>query len=158
MILRLNKLITLILWIALFECIGFYLGLLTQANIQPWYEHLNKPSLTPPGFIFSVVWSILYALLAIIAWILASQDKQSSKPITALFALQMVMNWAWTPLFFGLHWLMLSGIWLISLTGLNLLLIFKAKKTHSAIFWLLIPYILWLMFAFYLNAYIALMN
>ncbi|WP_238585979.1 TspO/MBR family protein [Legionella nautarum] len=153
-----NKLMKLIFWVVLFESIGFLLSLITQANIYPWYQHLNKSSLTPPGFIFSIVWTLLYALLAVIAWILSDHSKASSKKVTVLFALQMLMNWIWTPLFFGLHWLMLSSVWLISLTCLNVILIIEAKKTHQTIVWLLIPYLLWLMFASYLNVVIALMN
>jgi len=148
----------LIFWLVLFESIGFLLGLITQANIYPWYEHLNKSSLTPPGFIFSVVWSLLYALLAIIAWVLSSNNKAFSKKVRVLFALQMLLNWAWTPLFFGLHWLMPSALWLISLSCLNVLLIIEVKKTHKSIAWLLSPYLLWLMFASYLNLIIAVMN
>jgi tryptophan-rich sensory protein len=158
MILRLNNLMKLIFWIVLLESIGFLLGLLTQANIYPWYENLNKSSLTPPGFVFSIVWTFLYALLAVIAWILFSHDKESSKKITTLFVLQILMNWAWTTLFFEFHWLRLSAIWLISLTCLNFILIIEAKKTHQTIAWLLTPYLLWLLFASYLNVVIALMN
>ncbi|WP_454783320.1 TspO/MBR family protein [Legionella sp. WA2022007384] len=148
----------LALWIVLFESIGFLMGLLTQANIYPWYEHLNKSSLTPPGFVFSVIWILLYALLAIIAWFLSSNNTEFSKIVKMLFVSQMLMNWAWTPLFFGLHWLIPSALWIISLTCLNVLLIIKVKKTHKSIAWLLSPYVFWLMFASYLNVVIAIMN
>lgn len=158
MTLRFNNLIQLIFWVVLFESIGFLLGLLTQANIYPWYEHLNKSALTPPGFVFSIVWTVLYGLLGGIAWILSSHYKKSSKKITVLFIIQMLMNWAWTPLFFGLHWLTLSAIWLIGLACLNFILIIRSNKTHETIAWLLIPYTLWLMFASYLNVVIALIN
>ncbi len=155
---HLNKPMKLVLWIGLFESIGFLMGLLTQANIYPWYEHLNKSSLTPPGIVFSIVWTLLYALLAIIAWLLSSQNKAVSKKITLLFALQMLMNWAWTPLFFVLNWMITSALWLVGLTCLNVPLIIEAKKTHKAIAWLLSPYLIWLIFASYLNVVIALMN
>lgn len=155
---RINKVMNFVFWFLLFESIGFLLGLLTQANIYPWYEHLNKSSLTPPGFVFSVVWALLYALLAAVASILSNLNKASSKTIKMIFALQMVMNWAWTPLFFALHWLVPSAIWLLSLTCLNVLLIIKLKKRNKIIAWLLSPYLLWLLFASYLNVLIALMN
>ena len=155
---HLNKPLKLLFWIVLFESIGFLMGVLTQENIYPWYEQLNKSSLTPPGFVFSIVWSFLYALLAIIAWSLSNQSQAYSRQVKVLFALQTVMNWLWTPLFFGLHWLMFSAVWLISLTALNALLIIKLKKRNKIIAWLLSPYLLWLVFAFYLNVLIALMN
>jgi tryptophan-rich sensory protein len=68
------------------------------------------------------------------------------------------MNWAWTPLFFQFHWLTLSAIWLILLTGLNFILIIRAGNNQKTISMLLIPYVFWLMFAAYLNAFIAVMN
>lgn len=142
----------------LFEGIGFLMGLLTQANIYPWYEQLNKSSLTPPGFVFSIAWTFLYAILAVIAWILSNQNQNQTHNIRVLFAVQMVMNWTWTPLFFGLHWLMPSALWLIGLTCLNVLLIVKSRGEHKIITWLLIPYLLWLGFASYLNVVIVLMN
>ncbi len=155
---RHNKLIKLIFWIVLFESIGFLLGLLTQANINPWYENLNKSSLTPPGFIFSIVWTLLYALLAVIAWILSNQNQIYSKKVKLLFALQMLMNWAWTPLFFALHCLVFSAFWLVGLTILNLILILEVRKTHQTLALLLSPYLLWLVFASYINLVIAIMN
>lgn len=142
-----------------FESIGFLLGLLTQANIYPWYEQLNKSSLTPPGFIFSIVWSLLYALLAVIASRLSSyNNKTSSRKVVRLFALQMLMNWTWTPLFFQLHWLRVSALWLIVLTCLNGALFLMAPKIDKTSAWLLSPYVIWLVFASYLNIVIALMN
>lgn len=153
-----NKIMKLILWIVGFQIIGIILGLITQTNISPWYEHLNKSSLTPPGFVFSIVWTLLYMLLAVIAWILSNEDRNASKKISRLFALQMLMNWAWTPLFFGLHWVTASAIWLVSLTCLNVILIVVASNTHQLIARLLTPYVLWLMFASYLNVVIALLN
>lgn len=158
MTLNINKRLQLVLWIIFFESIGFFLGLLTQANIAPWYAHLHKSLLTPPGVIFSIVWSLLYALLAVIAWILSTHHSRPSNKIFFLFTLQMIMNWVWTPLFFGLHWLMPSAFWLIGLTSLNVFLIIEAKKTHRIIAGLLTPYLIWLMFATYLNVIIAIMN
>lgn len=155
---RLNNLIKLIFWIVLFESIGFVLGLVTQANINPWYANLNKSTLTPPGFIFSIVWTFLYGLLAVITWILSNQSREYPKKVVALFALQMLMNWAWTPLFFALHLLIPSAVWLVGLTCLNVLLIIEVKKSHKTIAWLLSPYLLWLVFASYLNVIIALTN
>lgn len=157
-ILRVNVFIKLTIWIVLFESIGFLLGLLTQANLYPWYEQLNKSALTPPGFVFSIVWTLIYGVLASIAWIISNSSQAFPKKITVFFGIQMLMNWLWTPLFFGLHWLIVSSLWLIGLTTLNGVLILEAKKRHKIIAWLLTPYILWLLFASYLNIVIALMN
>lgn len=156
--LRRDGLLKLFFWIVLFESIGFLLGLLTQANLYPWYAHLNKSVLTPPGYVFSIVWSLLYLLLAVVGWLLFNRLQPSIKKIKLLFSLQMLMNWLWTPLFFGLHLLTVSMVWLVFLTFLNMLLIIKACKEHKIIAWLLTPYALWLMYASYLNGVIALTN
>ncbi|WP_133130507.1 TspO/MBR family protein [Legionella yabuuchiae] len=155
---RLKHWIKLIFWIALFQLIGFLLGILTQANLHPWYESLHKSSLTPPGVVFSIAWAVLYILLALIAWILSNQDKESFKPVKYLFALQMLMNWTWTMLFFQFHWLAFSAAWLIVLTFINCILMVNGMNKHKIVGLLLIPYVLWLMFASYLNLFIALTN
>lgn len=153
-----NNITKLVFLIVLFESIGFLLGSITQANIHSWYESLEKSSLTPPGFVFSIVWSCLYVLLACVAWLLLNQRHQaSSKKMLKMFMLQMLMNWLWTPLFFELHWVTFSAIWLIGLTCLNLALIREAhQKNNKMIAWLLLPYAVWLIFASYLNGVIAL--
>lgn len=155
---RFNSQIKLLFWIILFESIGFFLGQLTQANLEPWYNSLNKSSLTPPGLVFSIVWSLLYGLLAVIAWILSNLNKSIDKKMSSLFSLQMLMNWSWTILFFERHWITFSAIWLVFLTGLNILLFIIALKKHKKIAWLLIPYLLWLAYATYLNGIIAFIN
>lgn len=149
----------LMVWILGFQLIGFLLGLLTQANLYPWYAGLNKSSLTPPGVVFSVVWTLLYALLAIVAWILYEQKNRPSNPAIAyLFAIQMLMNWIWTPLFFQAHWLLFSAVWLVVLTALNGLLIIMTLNKQKTIALLLTPYLIWLLFAAYLNLVIAITN
>lgn len=154
---NLSKYIKLFFWIVLFESISYFLGQLTMANIYPWYALLKRSTLTPPGFVFSIVWTILYALLAVVAWMLF-HEKQVSKRIVFLFVLQMIMNWVWTPIFFGLHALIASAIWSWALAILNLILFVETTKKHKTISYLLLPYVIWLFFATYLNTVIALAN
>lgn len=150
-----NKWISLACWIILFEVIGFVLGRATQAGLVPWYAHLAKSSLTPPGAVFGIVWSSLYALLAVVGW---SLTQQRNKSATKLYALQMLMNWAWTPLFFQLHLIGFSFLWLITIACLNVILIFKLRKQHAWLATLLLPYLFWLIFATYLNGMIWALN
>lgn len=156
---RPKKIAKLIAWIASFEIIGFLLGLLTQANLYPWYDSLNKSYLTPPGIIFSIVWSFLYLLLAVIGWALSKDHNElRGRGAYSLYKIQMLMNWAWTPLFFGLHWIKFSALWLVTLTTLNLILFIKIKDHQKIIASLLLIYIGWLIFASYLNGVIAFSN
>ncbi|HAT8321100.1 TPA: tryptophan-rich sensory protein [Legionella pneumophila] len=137
----------------------FFLGMLTQANIPSWYEELNKSGLTPPGPVFSIVWSILYALLAIVAWVLwCSRNESEMRSVFYLYSVQMLMNWAWIPLFFVLHWTGLGFLWILVMAGLTGLLILSLKNKKESIAILLLPYLVWLLFAAYLNGMIWLLN
>ncbi|AAU26318.1 tryptophan rich sensory protein TspO [Legionella pneumophila subsp. pneumophila str. Philadelphia 1] len=133
--------------------------MLTQANIPSWYEGLNKSGLTPPGPVFSIVWSILYALLAIVGWVLwCSRNESEMRSVFYLYSVQMLMNWAWTPLFFVLHWTGLSFLWILVMAGLTGLLMFSQTNKKKSLAILLLPYLIWLLFAAYLNGVIWLLN
>lgn len=155
---RLNKLLIFIFWMVLFEGIGMFLGLLTNADISSWYETLNRSTLTPPGYVFSVVWTLLYAMLAYVAWILSINHSSNYKKLRLLFSIQMIVNWAWTPIFFKFHLLHLSAIWITILMFLNIILIVKARSIDKKIVYVLTPYVIWLLFAGYLNLTIVFIN
>lgn len=151
--------IKLIVWIVAFEAIGFLLGMLTQANLYPWYEGLNKSALTPHGSVFSIVWSILYVLLAIVGWALwKDRDSIKSKRLIYLYFIQLLMNWAWTPFFFHLRWLGFSFLWILVMVFINGVIIINIKNEKKAIALALIPYFIWLIFAAYLNGVIWVLN
>ncbi|MDX1838349.1 tryptophan-rich sensory protein [Legionella taurinensis] len=155
---KIKKGVQFILWIIAIQGMGFLFGLLTKANIS-WYEHLNKSSLTPPPWAFPTVWSLLYLLLAIVGWALWTDRKEPRvRPLFYLYLLQLVMNWSWTPFFFQWHWTGFSLLWIIliaSLTGIMIYRLYPEKRTLAV---LLIPYLVWLAFAAYLNGVIWLSN
>lgn len=156
---KIKEWIKLIIWIVAFEAIGFFLGMLTQANIHSWYEGLNKSALTPPGPVFSIVWSILYALIAIVGWVLwKNRDDIKTKRLIYLYFIQLLMNWAWTPLFFHLHWLGFSFLWIIVMVCINAAMIMNLITERKGIALALLPYFLWLIFAAYLNGVIWALN
>lgn len=149
----------LVVWIVTFEAIGLFLGMVTQANIPYWYEGLNKSSLTPPGSVFSFVWAILYAILAITGWVLwCCRNEPEMRSVFYLYSLQMLMNWAWTPLFFVLHWTGLGLLWILVMAGITGFLILRLKNKKESIAILLLPYLIWLLFAAYLNGVIWILN
>ncbi|MBA2711423.1 MAG: tryptophan-rich sensory protein [Tatlockia sp.] len=150
---------SLICWIITFEVIGLLLGLLTQLNIPNWYNGLHKSQLTPPPLVFSIVWPVLYLLLAISGWVLWQQRKKKAiRPTTYFFFIQLFMNWAWTPIFFGLHWIGFSFLWILIMTLLTFFCIHMLKDKMRRISILLLPYFLWLVFASYLNGVICFYN
>lgn len=157
--LKFKEWIKLIIWIVTFEAIGFLLGMLTQANLYSWYEELNKSAFTPPRPVFSIVWFILYALIAIVGWALwQNRDSIKSKRIIYLYFIQLLMNWTWTPFFFYLHWLGFSFLWIIVMVCINAVIIINIKNEKKEIALALVPYFLWLIFAAYLNGVIWALN
>lgn len=102
---------SLVFWILGLQAISILLGLLTQSNLESWYLGLERSSLNPPGYVFGIVWPLLYLLIAVAGWLLWSAEKnQQTQRAKLLFAVQMIFNWLWTPLFFGFH---LTGVALI---------------------------------------------
>ena len=149
----------IVAWIVCFQVIGLLLGLLTQDNIYPWYVSLTKSNLTPPSVVFSIVWPILYAFLAIVGYSLWRQRHVAQlQSARYCYIAQLIMNWTWTLLFFQFHWIGFSFLWIIILTLFTALLIYLIKDKLKEMSILLIPYFLWLVFAAYLNGVIWMLN
>ena len=120
---------------------------------KEWYNKLNKSKLTPPKYLFGIVWPILYLLLAIF-FIFSYRNKEYKSLI--FFVIQLVLNLSWTTFFFRLKMLKTSLILIVSIIILSILSIIYLKK--KKISYLLIPYIIWLILACYLNLYIVVNN
>jgi len=156
----------LMLWVVSFIVIGYILGLLTKNSVNSWYLTLNRSPLTPPNYLFSVVWTTLYIMIAISGWVIwktkalslysNKNTDNTLKKIKIFYIAQIVLNWSWTPLFFTYHFIYLSLICLIAIAILVSMIILKSYKTITVVSLLMIPYFLWLLFAGYLNLYICL--
>jgi tryptophan-rich sensory protein len=127
-----------------------------------WYNSLNNSVLTPAGWVFSVVWTVLYFLLGLALFFVMqknNKDKRYDKTTAyVLFVINMIFNASWSFAFFGAH---MPEIALIILVGLIVISIFMARafgRISRAAFWLTVPYVIWLMFAFYLNGMIIYLN
>ena len=127
-----------------------------------WYNTLNNSALTPAGWVFSFVWTILYFLLGLALFFVMkknnSNGRYSKTSSYVLFGINMVFNALWSFAFFGAQ---APEIALIILTAMIVTAIFMARsffRISKAAFWLTIPYIVWLMFAFYLNGMIIYLN
>lgn len=138
-----------------FQTIGTTLGMLTSPEIEGWYSVLNKSALTPPGAAFGIAWTTLYLLLAIAFWRI--WDAPSSADRTSLlgfFSGHMILNWAWTPVFFTAHLVLPALILLITIWATAVALCVMTKNKDRIVAWIFVPYIAWLSFATYLNFYI----
>lgn len=146
-------------WIILCEAVGALAGWISAGGIEVYSALANKPPLTPPQWVFPVVWSILYALMGISAAriSLTPPSKERNRGLN-LFTAQLIVNFFWPLLFFNAQAFGFVLIWLILLWVLVLAVILTFRKIDKTAAWLLIPYLLWLTFAVYLNAGVYILN
>lgn len=148
------------LFLCLLLCVGGGLlaGLVTRHGLQGWYVHLHKPPGTPPNIVFPIVWTLLYTLMAIALTLLWSAPTSNKKTAVVFFALQLILNFSWSWLFFGLQspGVALIDILLLWSTTLATILAFKKHTALGAS--LLLPYFAWITYALYLNFYIWMAN
>ena len=148
-----------IVWIIIFELISAAIGFSTRSGMYPWYIDLNKSSLTPPGYIFSIVWPILYCSLAILGYRLYRKKKSPDTIILIkLYWVQMTLNWLWSYIFFNLHFTGTALLILVIIVNINIYIILKLIKLNIRDFYIILPYFLWICFASYLNAVILAIN
>jgi benzodiazapine receptor len=130
-----------------------------QYNPGTWYQHLAKPDWTPPGWIFGPVWSLLYAAMAVAAWLVwrSAGIRAAALPL-GFYLLQLVLNGLWSWIFFGRQ--------MVGLALLDIILLWAMIAVTTVLFWkknraagvLFIPYLLWVTFASALNWKIWMMN
>jgi len=132
----------------------------TDPGFSSWYAALEKPGFTPPGWVFGPVWTILYLLMGVAAFLVWQRGLGSRLVRTALasFLVQLVLNAAWSPVFFGLHRIGLAlGIVVLLWVAIALTMYWFFRVSRPAGM-LLVPYLLWVSFATVLNASIWHLN
>ena len=148
-----NKLILIILGTFLIG--GFFSFFIP--NSRGFYSTLEKPPLSPPGILFPIVWSILYILMGISLYIVSESETRKEENYL-IYIIQLVVNSLWTLLFFGLNLQLLSFLWILLLIVLVVVMIISFYQTNKLAGLLQIPYLLWLLFAAYLNFGIYILN
>ena len=122
------------------------------------YNNINKPPLSPPGILFPIVWSILYVLMGISFYIVMKKDSKYKEEAKLIYFIQLIVNALWTPIFFGFKQYFLAFTWILMLIVLVIFMItifFKIDKLAS---YLQMPYLIWLIFAAYLNFGVFILN
>ena len=129
------------------------IGSIANINItsDSWYDELIKSSLNPPGFVFGLVWPILYLLMAIVSF-------QASEKIWKLFILQLILNAAWSWIFFYFQAPIIALLDIVFLIVINLKILSQLRSLSTLLFSLYLPYLLWLFFATFLNISIIYLN
>jgi len=132
----------------------------TRNSITNWYAHLSRPSFTPPDWTFGVVWPVLYVMMGISAFLIWNMDinRRQVRVALGVFALQLILNGLWTPIFFGLHLIGVALVEIVMMWAAILLTILTFWKVSKPAALLLLPYILWVSFAVVLNASLFLLN
>ena len=139
-------------WILLAEAVGALSGWLSRDGMAIYADSLVKPPLSPPGWVFGVVWPILYALMGIgAAAVRLSPESRNRHRGINLWIIQLIVNFFWSPIFFNAQAFGSALLWLMALWVLVLAMILSFRKTDKLSAWLQLPYLLWLTFAAYLN-------
>lgn len=157
---KVNNFSKFIMAIAVSELAGVIGSIFTTPSISNWYAGLIKPSLNPPAWVFGSVWTTLFALMGIAAFLIWKKGLNHKNVKTALivFIGQLVLNTLWSIIFFGLHSPGGALIEIIFLWFAILATIIVFSKISKPAAWLLVPYILWVSFAIYLNYAIWALN
>ena len=139
--------------------VGGLAGVLTM-NSMSVYENLIQPPLAPAPWVFPVVWTVLYILMGVASWLVSRSDEPQSakKDAWKAYAVQLAVNFVWPILFFKLESYFTAFLWLILLTILILVTAVRFARIDRRAAWLLAPYLLWTLFAGYLNLFIWLLN
>ena len=147
--------LSLIIWIVALIAIGGVISSLTKPEISTWYSALNRSTLTPPNYIFPIAWTILYGIIGACGWLIWREPSfRKLSVIKTLYLTQLILNWSWTPLFFHYH---LTGLSLVVLVAMDILvatIIWLSYRKIRLVSVLMMPYLLWILFATYLNFYI----
>ena len=139
--------------------VGGLSALITGGNMDI-YSKINRPPLSPPGIVFPIVWSILYTLMGISLYLVWNKNDNSSQSNIAYFwfAVQLFLNFIWSPIFFGAQQYLVAFIVLILLIASVVAMIVSFYKISKPAALLQIPYLIWLIFAGYLNLAIYILN
>lgn len=145
-----NQWLVLAGFIIITLAVGMLGGWAVSGSVSGWYTTINKPTWNPPNWVFGPVWTVLYIMMAVAAW-LVWRTKDKIAPAMILYFSQLALNFAWSILFFGARspWLGLVDITMLWLAIVATMLAFFGRSTMAGL--LLIPYLAWVSFAAVLN-------
>lgn len=146
----------LIIIIIITFIVGSFFSFFTMNNMDTFKE-LEKP-VNVPGILFPIVWSILYLLMSISCYIITTKDDKNKDNAIIWYGIQLIINSLWSLIFFGFSAYLFSFIWIILLLAIVIIMIAKFYKIDKMASYLNIPYVLWILFAGFLNLGIYILN
>ena len=153
-----NKYIKLFVSLLLPQIAGGLGAFFTLSSVQTWYLTLNKPSWNPPSWLFGPVWTTLYVLMGIACFLIWKSNHPLKKQALILYSVQLILNFLWSPAFFGAQNPLLGLVVIVPMWVSILICILKFRQINSWAAALFIPYLLWDSFATVLNATIWYLN
>ncbi len=148
-----EKLISILIPLVL----GLLSGIISMGGMKE-FNSLIKPILSPPGFLFPIVWTILYILMGIGSYLIYQENDIHSNCCLKIYAINLFVNFLWSPIFFGLNLRLFALIWIILLDLVVSYMTFCFFKVNKKAAYLQIPYLVWCLFATYLNLAFYLLN
>lgn len=149
-----------VIFVLVCQSAGAVGALTTETGSSSWYAALEKPDFNPPGWVFGPVWTLLYTLMGIAAWRVFRRGigVRNVKAALSLFAVQLILNAVWSPVFFGAQRMdialgIIAALWAVLIA--TTVLFFRLNRPAG---WMLVPYILWVTFATVLNASLLSLN
>ena len=157
---KINNTLKLIIAVALSELAGIIGSVFTTPSIAGWYATLVRPALNPPAWVFGPVWTALYALMGVAAFLVWKKglEHRDVKIALGIFLGQLVLNTLWSIIFFGLHDPGAAFVEIIFLWLAILATIVAFARISKPAAWLLVPYLAWVSFASYLNFMLWMLN
>ena len=152
-----NKFISFILFFIITYSASFIGGMATISFKEPWYSELIKSNYNPPDWIFAPVWTALYLMMTLAIWFFWHSKNRDMNTIYIYF-IHIVFNTTWSIVFFGLHQILFALIVLLILIFLIVILIIRFKRVNLVSYYLMIPYLLWTLYALFLNFNLYILN
>jgi translocator protein len=157
---RLKSVVRLVVSLVMCLGVGVLESLVTRPEIPTWYASLTKPSWTPLPVVFPIAWTALYILMAVSFWRLWETEPRSAARSKAMiwFLVQLVLNAAWSPVFFGWHGTKTALVLIVALLIAIGATIVSTSRVDRVAAWLLAPYLAWVAYATTINAGVVAMN
>jgi len=152
-----KNILSLTIFIVLAFAASAWGGLITSFYKEPWYSTIAKPSFNPPDWVFGPVWITLYIAMSVAIWLIWINPKKTEK-IIYIYFVHLLINGSWSLFFFGLHLILVSLIIIGVIIFLVVWLIKLYYPINKLSSFLMIPYLMWLSYAFILNFYIFTLN
>ncbi len=152
-----NKFLSFVIFFVITYSASFIGGFVTLSFKEPWYSQLTKSNYNPPDWVFAPVWTILYLMMTLSIWFFWHSKNRDIKTIY-IYLIHIALNITWSIVFFGLHQILFAFIVLLLLIFFIISLILRYKRVNLLSYYLMIPYLLWTIYALFLNFNLLILN